>query len=1733
MVLNSTDISYRYPTPVSPKPPPQKKPSRKGAPVADPPQQAQHLAASPSRPHAQAQPRAHVHIDSQPQALPRPQASAQTSNDVAARQNAGVQVVIPKSTPLKKTLVPAVVIPGLPPSSQRTDYEQFPEVDEEVRGGDVSPSKKRKRESRAEEAPAISFDQREKSDAASRSLQGLIADIFEAEDQLQPDTSGVVSSHTTKLFVSGTVGESEVPILEPSVQLRLDSAVQKAISVGRFSDVPAEHLARVQKLCEAAASAVDSASLIVGNGWSEGDVEEWASRLDGTTNGLQAAKTLVRIMAAGREERQLYSEDLLQSVLNALKHVLDSCVIPVAEARQSDADSDLFKTYSAQKKSLTTLVQGFGRVLKLLGDLLTKVDVSESAVTAVEFVSTRLIFVENAHSEKDSILGVQRFETLRRTAMDALAQIFARYSDQRTFIFDEILTSLEKLPVTRQSARQFKLVENKPIQLVSALLMRLIQTSASPSIKKRQKSGNEATATDGDDDDECGSEADPTSLCKKVQATKADAANMDADTAIQELADVVKPLYDGAQQNAHYLVKFMTQRALSATKTGDQPYRNLLDIFTEDFINVLGSTDWPAAEMFLRTLLSHLIGIMENEKSTAPAKNMALDLMGLMGSGISDLQIHVRQSVRSLNINESELSANLVPLVDDILDDKPAEMDMLDFAGPRRAVVEYLQSRDVDDLQLQSARGYVITQWARDLLSAYETSDDEDAEWFKELAIKLRNMVVDSKWLEAEYDFEPVTTVQGRVSSALIALSLPLSKAFKRIFSILLTSMSSDQATVKSRALKSVVQLLEKDPSILDRGTYVLSHILRCAADSSPLVRDSALGLLSKCLTLRPSLEDEVYERVVARSADAAIGVRKRAMKVLREIYLRNQSKEIKSAVADALLQRIKDTDESVADLARQTFEEMWMSPFHAMLIVKDDVQAKLALKGQVALIVKTATRGESVLSVLHALLQSVLSNDSKNAAANFQVCKAMVAMLFDAIIDNDELPDKPSQKDILQTLTVFAKANAKLFTGEQLELLEPYVKNLSNTDDLLVYRSVIAIFRHVLPSLSSFQNTFLQAVQNALLSNVAKLGKKELSEVASCLWIIDSVLKNTDRLVRLMVSVLHGIYSAKDTDFADANQTPALNRVKRYAMIAGYLGRACNLDDHPDAFKTKFPWWKGTSIAGLVVDILCPLTRQSQPHSLREIVLESIAMVCQAWPKQYLRTDVTTAFELVFHNRDARLEHVVLAGFKGFFDQEETRSETGAEIAVGAGTATGTDRLAVSYAVTDNDGASPSIAQRFLQYILRIALETTDDVALAATQVIASINRQGLVHPKECGPSLVALETSPNTAIANIAFMEHRTLHHKHETMFEKEYMRAVHQAFLYQRDIVHSPEGAKTQPFASKLAPLFEVLRTGNAKVRKRFLANLCSRIDLDMSKLDATGDHPTQLLFARFCVENLAFFEYDRLDDILHTVTCIEKIVTTTGAPVAHAIETEVLKVQLEAEKNAEGSQMLNGQAYQQGTVGPDHLMYPPPGAAQLPGALPAPINHTRLRELALASTILTMLWETRTYLRRQWGLQRAVTANAANSKAKTAAKDMKKAPTKASGVTGAGYHDNVLKLMTSLSALDSMLERCTSFVELLAIDNEVKVASDDDEEAELLKKAAGYDTPAEDDEKMSHTGSVAASGGGRGRKRKGSMSVENTPKKRRGRLPGSVKAKKGRKGRARSGSGGSADADGDWE
>ncbi|KAI9894881.1 MAG: Sister chromatid cohesion protein 2 [Vezdaea aestivalis] len=1579
------------------------------------------------------------------------------------------------SAPPKSTSAPKVVIaipsPLSTPSKSKTAPQptRFP-----------SPSSKKRKRSDAEPVPGFSvvIDPKQKSEITVKDLTGLLSSIFEAEDFLQADTSGLAQHDEREIFISEGPGFNQtVPILTSSMQSKVEKALTKVISEGRFKDIDIEDLVRLQRICQRALSEAEALALRLPADLEELEVDSWARGLEVAAHGMGAARILLRILAGGRVEKQLYSEEVPNSILALLRGILSDALIPIVELRNSGPQADRFKKLGQHKKILLGLLSQSNRILQLLTIFLKKEELSDTAINAIETVTINLIFVENAHTDKDSILGVQKFERFRTLAMDVLANVYSHYQSQRMYIFDEVLTSLEKLPVTRQSARQFKLMDGPSIQLVSALMMKLVQACATQSNQSFGPDGSKAFVEGskkregGSDDEEIEKESD------KDNAKISEAyATRHPHQAVQNMLDLSSDLFEQAQKTAQHAIQFLVSRAMRSTKTGESPYRNLLDIFTEDFIAVVESPDWPAAELLLRILLLQMIQIAEAEKSPAPQKNMALDLMGLIGPAVSKIIEQARKAFQNSDGAQTELSIELSRLAKVFFHDQGTDQDLLPWKGPYRMSVESLTGADFETLQIQSAVGYHVNQWATRLAEAFDNNDttieDEvirrrvDTE-YGGLAFRLRHIMLDHKWLKSESHFDAVSSAEGRLAYSLIIMNTPLCKGFHRVLLVLLNAMNSDQATVRSKSMKSLVQLLESDGTILDRYSVVVSHISDRASDQSPLVRDSAIALLAKCMTIKPSLEEHVSRLLLSRAGDTAPGVRKRSMRLLKDIYVRTKALQTKVLIAEALLHRVKDTDDGVADLARTIFEELWMVPLYGEPN-EQSVQQTLLLRDQIGLIVKVLSRGALLIKVFTALIQLLLSKVSKTYIANFTVCKSMVATLFESAIDvsNDAILDPlQSRQETLRALSVFAESEAKLFIPDQLYHIQPYLDNLSSTDDIHTYRSVLVIFRYVLPTLNDSQISFMRKIQDSLLKTVTKLNKREQDELVQCLWVMNKILQNTERLSRVTISCLEKLVLLSRFDFTNQQHEREMSQAKRLITIAGLFMKHCDFDDTQlSAFQSKFPKWKGNTVAGLTSDLFAPFTSPKHPIELRRAALDGLGSICQSWPKEYLKTTVCSAFDIVFSENNRELENFVLSGFKDFMTREEKRSEVATQAPDGAADEHDTGRLSGAVILNQNDGVSTSIAQRYLQPILRVALSSQDAYALTAVELVASINRQGLVHPKESGPVLVALETSTNATIAAIALREHRLLHQKHESIVEKEYQKAVQQAFDYQKNVVGDALGATKRPMASKLRFLYDILKISKVKLRKKFFMNLCAKVDFEPTKLDAAVKRQDHIQFARFIIENLAFFEYGTVDELLFVINAMERVVKNTGTGVAHSIEIEMPSLRAV-------------------TVSAEQLEQAEDGQKQSQGSTALNLDPDRLEWFTVMAMILLALWQVRTFLRRLYGTSQGLKAREDNSKALV--KELAKAPVKSAGVVADRFWDELVSTMNALESEEKMLATCKQFLELLSVDTDFKVTAESDHDDNGMGRgnslSGGEDN--DDDEEPNTPGQA-----GRGKKRK---------------------------------------------
>lgn len=1517
---------------------------------------------------------------------------------------------------------------------------------------------------------ATGCDERKKADNALHILQEFLQDIFEEEDQFEPSTP-------SQLLATNLDGGVGICI---NAHMKLDRLLQAVIQLGRFSQVQLDDLIRIQRLCEGPLRYAESIDVSIDERMKERDLRTWSLRLSSAELGLRSARTALRLMAGGREEMQLYSVDIIQSSLKTLQNIVERCIVPIVEMRNM-GNTVLYKQLIADKIHLLGLLKQSQRLLFLTATLVTEMDLSDGVLNALEYFVSKLFFVENASTEKESFLGIYKFDGLRTAAMEVLSRIFASKPAQRRGIFTEFLTSLEKLPVSKQNARQFKLADVGNIQHASVLIMRLIQISATkPNDNKEMRRARalreilQNTAPDSKEVREKGTKTIINSETKGGQ---------EPDAAKEELGTVVNPLMKAAKSDATYVIEFIVARATNSTKGNDSPFRHLLDLFVQDFISCIGLPDWPAAELLLRLLLFKMIEISKSTKSSSLARNIALDMLSQMGPKISELHFQAQKMARSVEYSQSELSNHLSRIVDQFFE-RATESNKQIFksnllswdSGPFRTCIEYLESRSTDDSSLNAAIAYMKVDWATKLLECFDYIGEMDGNYkeFGRLAFRLREMIDDSQSLSTDYSFNnKVTSTEIRLAHTLVLLGSPFCQYLDHILSIFLSSMNSGQAMVQAKSLKCLTQLLDTDPGTIDRHPWVKDQMVARLEDVSSSVRENALGLISKLISLRPSLESDMVPEILKRLNDANVSVRKRAIKLVKEVYMRNYNFAIRVRIAKTILWKTGDDEPAIQELVRQTIEEIWFSPLYYSSVTQEiSPQHRLDRAELVSLMVETIETPERVMDKLLAdkldkVLTYIVSPASKFHESNSAVCKALVENMFETVIDNSSGTSNRANSRIgcFHILQVFATSKPKLFTTEHIQILHPYVANLSSTDNAAIYNSVVRIFKQTLSHLRDIQGDLLVAIRNDLLKSLAKLRVTQLDDVIACVSIISRALQNFDNLTRVLISALETINKLKLGEIKD----DSIKKLSKLLPIVGLLGKHCDFDSRRSKLAEKFPRLQHDSVPKLITDTISPLASPSYSLNLRKAALQAIGYVCFTWPNNFSYANVFTSFEQVFDEKQADLEIVVMEAFKLFLLAEERRS--GSEDFDTAKTAPDPKAKLGVMGGSQSDGIALGIAQRFLLKIITVALRSKDDKeTFLAAEIIASVARQGLVHPKQTGVALIALGTSSCLNIAKLASEEHTVLHAKHETLFERDYMTAVQTSFDYQRDVVNDTRGAWLETgfetsgivYCSKLSRMFQVLNDlSKPKTRKKFLENLCSQLDRNKPRKDITEkqlsirEETDHIKFSQFVIENIAFFEYKSIDELIFTIHTIEQFVSTVGSDVAHNIEQEIL--QNSSEQGLHESNATSKIEYE--------------------------IKNTdllRLKHLTTISMTLALLWETRSYLRNQYN----IVPNRREGKIKNI-KDLLAKPSKASGVNGDNFWQESTHIMRALESEKAMKAQCQKFVELLHFDRDLKVAAEGDDDLDTRN------TPDSDDNSIPGTPSMTEST--RVRKRK----ISNLP------------------------------------
>ncbi|KIV87375.1 hypothetical protein PV11_02926 [Exophiala sideris] len=1587
-----------------------------------------------------------------------------------------------KTTPKEKSPKPAthgisVEIPRPLQSSRRDEYAAMPE----------SPKRRKLSPSKVDGKIAVVVSsKKDKDNLLLSNFEGFLSEVFEAQDRLAPDTSAS-SAARSAMFDSPDKDEDSEPRLTIAVHEKLQTNLNQLVSSARLADAPLEYLQRLQRICEPAVEAAQTVNLRLSPDPSDDDVATWLSKLHKAENGGMSSCTLIYTVLGAPQSQDVVNPEVLQWLPNVLVNIFENCLIPVVEARPDGQDSKLFETAAANSEALKRLLDVGRKLLELVARVCVQVKGASAIVNSTEFLASKLLFVQNAYNDKASAIGSQPYERLRKQAMAVLAKLYAAFPEERGAILDEVLTSLDKLPSNSRSARQYKLGNGKNIQLVSALFMLLVQTPAVQSGKdqggrsrrvRRDLSRNPESSEEEDsaDDMEVDSDAVP------------DRNDQDSLSNLTRKAD---SLFADAFRSAQQIVGWMVDKASKVTKTGDSPYRNILDLFVEDLTIVLPSTDWPASELLLTVLAMRMVSLAKNDKA-ASIKNMALESLGVMGSAISVTRASARNLMTSI-VRDGDPGASLGQDLADLVRDPAHFMirddDLISADGPFSIVCSYLDSQKGRDLRTRSAKAYFLVQYATFLSRTLRgpQAAEIDAALETELADLISGLLRQLSEPEENHEFvgdhHEATHQEAQLAYLLSILNMRFCRQFGSIAKTLASSLSSDQAQVRSRSLKSVVTILETDSSLLDWDPTIADDVFKCASDDSSLVRDSALALIAKFIMPRPALEEKAFKRLLKCAMDANVGVQKRAMGHLKDVYARESRKGMKVTIAIEFLRRTADQEATVAELAKKTLAEIWIAPNLVLMSgANESAHAEVAIEEFTAHIVACISSDTEAMA---PLLRSFLSwrlKDSKDLAQVQGLYARIVKKLLDTANGSEAGPPD------LTTLVAFAEARPQTVVPGDLTSLKSYLKDLSKSDNILKFKSVVAIFRNVLPNLSSTQAPLLQEVQLDLMKASKSLARRqELEEVMSCLRSIDGVLHNTGRIVAFTVSIMQNVLNpkisqplkeklTKENKFGEIEAR--VNKVREQSLrLAGTVAKHINLENYRKTFQADFPTFKSTSVAGFIADSIVPYTLRNIAVEVRLKALESLGLICQAWPGQFNKKHIRETFFQVLdgssfsslnENDILKMQVMVLGTFEELYARRASERE---------GTAKGENSAEVQALkniggdskTREDDSAIAIITNPLVDHLLRIAMSETGEKALLAAQTLASIDHQGMTHPKQSTAAFVALETSMDVRVLNVARVAHEHLHQQHESVCEREYIHAVFEAFRYQNEVFKDPRGGVSPGFKAKLAPAFTIISSSGSKYVKKFLSSLISKLNTDYSKLTLDEQEiPEHLAFVWFVTQNLGFFEYKKMEELLHTVLQLELAFGKNGGETAQAIETHLQQYLVDQPNGVQTNEN-----------GTDDMIH-----VEQTESKPS-VDPVILKRLATAACAITLISEARNYLKRLYGISRDVKMAMLQNKQ---TKESTKEPVKVHGISGDRFWTSSNSVLESLSSPEAMIRRCKDFVTLVAVDDEVKIA---EEEGEMFSANVAPDAP------MSAP---------RGRKRKSiTGSIGGTPKKPRGRPP----------------------------
>lgn len=1186
---------------------------------------------------------------------------------------------------------------------------------------------------------------------------------------------------------------------------------------------------------------------------------------------MDASLTCLSIMTALNMHKTVYLEDVIERMLLYAKFQLQNTIYPefdpvyridpnAKDGYHGSLKAKRARAGSVKHKSTITLYNKMCEMISAMAELLVIQEMTDTTILQVSSVGVSAFFVEN-------------ISELQLNAMKLVTTIFSRYDKHRQLILEDIFASLARLPSSKRNLRNFRLNADESIQMVTALALQLIQCV----VKLPSQDSSR-----------------PSSPSEEPEAKKQKPTN-DSDV-------LIVTSYETAMRTAY---NFLTVFLKKCTAKGDEDYRPLFENFVQDLLATVNKPEWPSSELLL-SLLGRILVQQFSSKSTDTSLRVAsLEYLGIVAA-------RLRRDAVTSHLNQEVID----DIVQKVNEDDDDEYSSSSTRSRRRSksgggdttqslqesILEYLAFNGQNEPALQFARQFYTAQWYRDTTVEAEnkikqqlnTSGSDDEGEFDEKEGErttevmqnvekrkafLLSMIMSSH--SAQETLRPSSSKLDYDSACLVARYLSSKRPFAQSFDVYLTQilkvLSETAVAVRTKAMKCLSAVVESDPGILARNDMQRGVHGRFL-DQSTSVREAAVELVGKFILIRPELIPKYYDMLSERILDTGISVRKRVIKIFKDICIDQPEFAKVPEMCVKMIRRVND-EEGIKKLVNDVFQTMWFCP-----ISTRERDSNRLLQKVMNITDVVAASKDTGYEFFEQLLENLLKKDEDGNVNKSAIlaCTQIVDCLVENVLRIEEKSAEMTESTstnsrlvaCLSTLYLFSKIKPDLMV-RHATTLQPYLDiKCSAQSDYLVLHYVARILELVVPLMDHPSENFLMTLEEDMMKLILKHGMMVLQSCVSCLGSVVNNVSHNYALVKDCFGKFFGVLSKLMADHKEDSSNPAL-KGRRPTLLRSLftVGQLCRHFD----FDSKEMGEAKVCVKQKVFDVLFYFIHHEEEDVQHKALTALGFFLCRHYEFMLGKLVKEMYHDFLTNDNAAiKLRCQVLKNLQLYLTEEEiTMAKSDAEWKKHA------KEEDLKEMGDIQSGMASTVVQLYLKQVLEAFYHDHAQVRLTALNVIQLILRQGLVHPVQCMPYLICMSTDPENGIRVKSDQQLEEIEKKYPGFTHMKALQGIKNSYRLQQVLQRN----------NPLEPIrgFRVTEEGQCQAHNGFLysvlrSNRSHRRGLLTSLLnlfDDTGLQRITMAEQVYVADNLAHFPYQVQDEPLFIIHQIDIIVSVAGS------------------------------------------------------------------------------------------------------------------------------------------------------------------------------------------------------------------------------------------------------------